>query len=723
MQLAQLLLLHWVITIKKSFFLILFLFSLFIQGSLDDYIYSDIGETSNIHGELGIINIPSSRILDEGNLKLHLVNSEPVNSLLITATPFDWMEVSLRYADINTAKYSPYPSFSGDQTYKDKSFNLKLRLIEESDRFPGLSIGFRDFIGSGKFSGEYIVSSKKIGDFDFSVGLGWGALSGRDGLKNPLIDIDNSFSDRKSEYNRGINRSGTLGLDRWFKGEKVSAFYGFEYINKHSGLRFSMDYDSSNPFSLDKESDFAFGLSIPASKYLDIKLFRHRGTSLGFALSYKANYSKSIIKSSDLIPIINFNNDDLKLLSSRDEVFSGTINVLLARFGIYSQQMFLDSGNLEIIIDQTNYRNLNTATKRVIQLTKEVLGTREIKNVRVTFQNSSVNVTSVNFPLEKFLKFLQDELTLTELRRSLEYKNYTNNSQNKIFQGVINYPAFSWGIRPDLKNHIGAPESFYSGQLGIFIGGGIKFSDQTFMESTISLSIIQNMDQLRLRSWSRMQKVRSDVREYLKEKYALRDLTFSYIFDPSYNSNYLFFGGLKVGLFEEMYGGIGGEILFRDISKPWYLTANYYWVKQREFNQRFSFRNYETFTGHLNFVWETPIDGVKMILSGGRYLARDSGFTLNVAKTFKSGFTLGFFATKTDVSEYEFGEGAFDKGIYFSIPLDLISSKHRKNSARFVWRNLTKDGGAMLSGGLDLQGYVEDTSMKSLDYFNDGFYE
>ena len=77
--------------------------------------------------------------------------------------------------------------------------------------------------------------------------------------------------------------------------------------------------------------------------------------------------------------------------------------------------------------------------------------------------------------------------------------------------------------------------------------------------------------------------------------------------------NYLFFGGIKIGLFEEMYGGVGGEVLFRDINKPWYLTANYYWVKQREFNQRFNFRNYETFTGHLNFIWETPLDGVKII--------------------------------------------------------------------------------------------------------------
>ena len=172
-----------------------------------------------------------------------------------------------------------------------------------------------------------------------------------------------------------------------------------------------------------------------------------------------------------------------------------------------------------------------------------------------------------------------------------------------------------------------------------------------------------------------------------------------------------------------MYGGIGGEILFRDINKPWYLTANYYWVKQREFNQRFSFRKYETFTGHLNFIWETPLDGVKLTLSGGRYLAKDSGITVNLSKSFKSGFTLGFFATKTDISAFEFGEGSFDKGIYFSIPLDIVSSTYRKNYAQFVWKNLTRDGGAMLSGTLDLNGYVENTSSNYLDYLRGGFNE
>ncbi len=672
---------------------------------------------------MGLISIPSSRILNEGNLKLHLVNSEPINSLFITAVPFNWMEVSLRYADINTQKYSPFKSFSGDQTYKDKSFNLKLKLIEETDNFPELSIGFRDFIGTGKFSSEYIVSSKRIGDFDFSVGLGWGALSSNEGLNNPFIEFDDSFEFRNG-FNPNFDRGGSLEFEQWFKGSKASAFYGFEYINKYSGIRFKLDYDSSNPFGFYKKSDFSYGLSIPASNFVDINLFRHRGTSLGFGFSYKANYTKDLIPKDESPPKISFSKSDMIALSEQDQVFTGTINYLLQQYEIYTQEIFLKDDRLIIIIDQSKYRNINIATKRIVQLTKEVLRTRNIKGLSIVFQKASVKIGMVSFPIEKFDLFLKNNLSLRELENFLVYENYDEDTSfNKIFEGTINYPLFLWGIRPDLKNHVGAPEAFYSGQIGILGSLGSQLDRNSSINSSFTISLYENLNQLRLRAFSRLPKVRSDIREYIKEKYVIKDLTYSYLFDPKYSKNYLFFGGLKVGLFEEMFGGIGGEILFRDISKPWYLSANYYWVKQREFNQRFSFRDYETFTGHLNFIWETPLSGVKMIVSGGRYLAKDSGVTLNLSKTFKTGFTLGFYATKTDISATEFGEGSFDKGIYFSIPLDMVSSRYRPNYARFVWKNLTRDGGAMLSGGLELQGYTENSSENFLNYFNDGFYK
>ena len=65
------------------------------------------------------------------------------------------------------------------------------------------------------------------------------------------------------------------------------------------------------------------------------------------------------------------------------------------------------------------------------------------------------------------------------------------------------------------------------------------------IDTSISLSIYQNLDQLRLKSYSKLPKVRSDIREYLQEKYALRDLTYSIYCDPIYSKNLLFFGGLK----------------------------------------------------------------------------------------------------------------------------------------------------------------------------------
>ena len=43
----------------------------------------------------------------------------------------------------------------------------------------------------------------------------------------------------------------------------------------------------------------------------------------------------------------------------------------------------------------------------------------------------------------------------------------------------------------------------------------------------------------------------------------------------------------------------------------------------------------------------------------------------------------GVFATFTDVSREEFGEGSFDKGIFFNIPIYKI--------LRHTWRPLTKD--------------------------------
>ena len=51
----------------------------------------------------------------------------------------------------------------------------------------------------------------------------------------------------------------------------------------------------------------------------------------------------------------------------------------------------------------------------------------------------------------------------------------------------------------------------------------------------------------------------------------------------------------------------------------------------------------------------------------------------------------------TDISEFEFGEGSFDKGFYFFIPVESFFDKYSKGSVGFGLRSLTRDGAASLN--------------------------
>ena len=53
-------------------------------------------------------------------------------------------------------------------------------------------------------------------------------------------------------------------------------------------------------------------------------------------------------------------------------------------------------------------------------------------------------------------------------------------------------------------------------------------------------------------------------------------------------------------------------------------------------------------------------------ISVGEYLAGDKGVTFEISRTYINGTSFGAFATFTDVSTEEYGEGSFDKGIYFA---------------------------------------------------------
>ena len=76
---------------------------------------------------------------------------------------------------------------------------------------------------------------------------------------------------------------------------------------------------------------------------------------------------------------------------------------------------------------------------------------------------------------------------------------------------------------------------------------------------------------------------------------------------------------------------------------------------------------------------------------------------------------VGLWATKTNVSAADFGEGSFDKGMYFSIPFSEILRSDRRNTLRLGIRPIQRDGGQRLE---DFSGNIWwDTRNASYDAF------
>ncbi|MCP6133314.1 YjbH domain-containing protein, partial [Klebsiella pneumoniae] len=80
----------------------------------------------------------------------------------------------------------------------------------------------------------------------------------------------------------------------------------------------------------------------------------------------------------------------------------------------------------------------------------------------------------------------------------------------------------------------------------------------------------------------------------------------------------------------------------------------------------------------------------------------------DISKRFDSGVVVGAYATKTNVSSDEYGEGSFTKGFYISVPLDLMTTHPTRSTPTVSWTPLTRDGGQMLNRQYQLYDMTSD---------------
>ena len=190
--------------------------SAFSESDSDYY-----SNSQSTYGGIGLIQIPTARFSNDGEFSFGISTESPYNRLYAKVQFFPWMETVLRYTEGTHQPYNP----GSKQTWKDKGLDAKFRLFKEGDIAPEIALGFLDLGGTGAFSSEYIVASKRFNNVDFTLGIGWGRLGQRDNITNPR-EWFSGDPDARGGYE---TLGGTLNLGRFFSGE-TAIFGGLEYF-------------------------------------------------------------------------------------------------------------------------------------------------------------------------------------------------------------------------------------------------------------------------------------------------------------------------------------------------------------------------------------------------------------------------------------------------------------------------------------------------------------
>ena len=695
--------------------LFLYLLSNFLHTSEYHYIYPSKSNSKNSFGSVGLIQVPSAKNDESGNLTFTYTNTGFYNFGALTVSPFDWLEASYFY-------YRPSDIwwYGPGSNYLDKGFSFKVsKFLNQIQHH--VAIGLEDFAGTGWFSREYVMLTKSHPKYEISYGLGWGAYSEESSFKNPFDYIDDRFSSRDTER---AEYGGSLSFNSYFRG-RASLVGGIEFFIPHKRLSsFFVEFDpfdyqfgfSTNGtlFGQDlnkrsKDSNINFGFKIDLIENIDIKLSYIKGNSLNVSFSFGGSFAKPFFKKNLPNPQVI----DSKKGNTPIESFYEDLIANINRQSIFLQSAELADGNLKVAVSSSKYRNPIHVHAVLGQTVAEIQKPASI--VVDTMTTVGVNVGhelhQITSPLKDFNERKNSILELVAKEIDLAagdgdaYRFYE-------FRPTINYPASFTGIAPALVNHIGDPAKFYYGGIILRLDNEIQFSSRIQLNTEIHQNIANNFDEKRNFPDSLLPNVRTDIVSYLQESdtYISR-MQLDYFFNP-YKE---IFGKFSFGILENMYAGVGVEFLYKPFEQNFSFGLEAYRAKKRAFDRSFNLLDYEINTGHINFNYHLPQWGILGTLSYGKYLAGDEGYTFDISRRLSSGFRTGIFFTRTNVTAEQFGEGSFDKGFYFQIPIDLFLNDYRGGYINFKLRPLTRDGGQKLEAGNDLIGIMHSTSRAEIE--------
>ena len=644
--------------------------------------------TQNDFGGVGLLQTPTARMAPAGELSLNANRTDPYSRYSLSLQPLEWLEGSFRYTAISNRKYGS-EEVSGSQSAKDKAVDAKVRLLKESLWLPEVALGFRDIGGTGLFSSEFFVASKRYNNLDFSLGIAWGYIGNRGDFKNPLGYFDGNFNTRPKG-----SVAGDVNTDSYFRGSP-SLFGGVSYQTPWSPLSLKFEFDGNDyqnePLdnNLKHDSPINIGAVYKLNENIDLTAGWERGNTALFGITLHTNFV------SRKAPVKSFDPPAQPLpaqapVAPLEEVDWAAVSQQLEKNAGYKVERIAQrDSELMVYGEQSKYFYTAKGAGRASRILDNTAND-QIQWFTMVNKRYDMPVEEISVPRSTFRDVVNNEQDLVNLHRTTEVNRATAHYDKTLYQHKPD--PFTYGFGLGYQQNMGGPDGFLLYQISAYAEGQYRFTPGTWASGGISANLLNNYDKFKYDSASNLPRVRTDLRQYATTS----DITMPALqLNKAKRLDQDLYGMVYGGYLESMYAGVGGELLYRPMGERWSIGADLNYVRQREFDQGFGLRDYRTVTGHITSYTKLPFD-LDAAVSVGRYLARDWGTTIDISREFTNGVKFGGWVTRTTASKEEYGEGSFDKGIYISIPFDEMMSVSTMSRANIAWAPLTRDGGAML---------------------------
>ena len=416
------------------------------------------------------------------------------------------------------------------------------------------------------------------------------------------------------------------------------------------------EYDSSVrpglvPFRI-PENDFSFGVDYLITDNFSIGVSYERGDYASFKFVYKND------------PVKTFQQNQYARGDRRrgDNKYTQLINNLEEN-GIGVKKLTRNANSIGLQLTQVIHPNLRVVEDIINQSARDAGITEDIvKDIEIA------NLLAVS--------------EIDDDYRASAQTIYERRTTKKI----------STNTRLNFRPFLASREEFFKGALLVENDTEFVIRENLFFNTNLKYSLWDNLDDLYIPPVDVFPaQVRSDVKEYLNKMndggILIGRAQLDYHLTPTKNHHIM----MSAGIFEDMFSGAGMEYLYFKPNTNYSFGIDVFKVRKRDYSWRFGHLDYENTMATANFNYRNygtiPFD---MRISAGEYLAGDVGYTIEFSRSFYNGVQFGAFATFTDVTTKQFGEGSFDKGVFFNIPI-------YGNLINYTWRPLTKDPGAKLN--------------------------